>query len=248
MFLVGDIGNTETKICLLNNRYKKIKKITLNTQELSMKYLTQKTLLIKKNLKYVEKILFSSVVPDKYEVIKKFLKIKTKKKSLEIKELNLKKIININVNTRQIGSDRLANAIGVFKRNKNYIIIDFGTATTFDVVKSNNYIGGVIAPGVQTSLSNLSSKASLIPNIRLKKIKKILGKNTNNSVISGFYWGYIGLINKIIFLIKKETKINFKIILTGGLAHIFKNSFDYKINLNKDVTLNGIIKVVKLLN
>ena len=201
MFLVGDIGNTETKICLLNNRYKKIKKITLNTQKLSMKYLTHKTLLIKKNFKNVEKLLFSSVVPDKYEVIKKFFKIKTKKNSFEIKELNLNKIINIKVNKKQIGSDRLANAISVFKKYKNYIIIDFGTATTFDVVKSNNYIGGVIAPGVQTSLNNLSSKASLIPNIKLKKIKKILGKNTNNSVISGFYWGYIGLINKIIFLI-----------------------------------------------
>ena len=80
MFLVGDIGNTETKICLLNNRYKKIKKITLNTQELSMKYLIHKTLLIKKNFKNVEKILFSSVVPSKYKVIKKFFKIKTKKK------------------------------------------------------------------------------------------------------------------------------------------------------------------------
>ena len=248
MFLVGDIGNTETKICLLNNRYKKIKKITLNTQKLSMKYLTHKTLLIKKNFKNVEKLLFSSVVPDKYKVIKKFFKIKTKKNFFEIKELNLNKIINIKVNKKQIGSDRLANAISVFKKYKNYIIIDFGTATTFDVVKSNNYIGGVIAPGVQTSLNNLSSKASLIPNIKLKKIKKILGKNTNNSVISGFYWGYIGLINKIIFLIKRETKINFKIIVTGGLAHIFKNSFDYKINLNKDITLNGIIKLVRLLN
>ena len=213
-----------------------------------MNYLMYKTLLIKKNFKNIEKILFSSVVPDKYKVIKNFFKIQTKKKSFEIKELNLNKIINIKVNKRQIGSDRLANAIGIFQKNKNYIIIDFGTATTFDVVKSNNYIGGVIAPGVQTSLNNLSSKASLIPNIKLKKIKKILGKNTNNSVISGFYWGYIGLINKIIFLIKKETKINFKIIVTGGLAHIFKNSFDYNVNLNKDVTLNGIIKVVKLLN
>ena len=172
MYLVGDIGNTETKICLLNNRYKKIKKITLNTQKLSMKYLTHKTLLIKKNFKNVEKLLFSSVVPDKYKVIKKFFKIKTKKNSFEIKELNLNKIINIKVNKKQIGSDRLANAIGVFKKDKNYIIIDFGTATTFDVVKSNNYIGGVIAPGVQTSLNNLSSKASLIPNIKLKKIKK----------------------------------------------------------------------------
>ena len=248
MFIVGDIGNTETKICLLNNRYKKINKITLNTQKLSMKYLMSKTLLIKKNFKNVEKILFSSVVPDKFKVIKKFFKIKTKKKSFEIKEINLSKLINIKVNKKQIGSDRLANAIGISKKYKNYIIIDFGTATTFDVIRSNNYIGGVIAPGVQTSLNNLSNKASLIPNIRLKKIKKILGKNTNNSVISGFYWGYIGLINKIIFLIKKETKKNFRIILTGGLAYLFKNSFDYKINLNKDVTLNGIIKVVKLLN
>ena len=76
MFLVGDIGNTETKICLLNNRYKKIKKITLNTQKLSMKYLTHKTLLIKKNFKNIEKLLFSSVVPDKYKVIKILLKLK----------------------------------------------------------------------------------------------------------------------------------------------------------------------------
>ena len=85
MFLVGDIGNTETKICLLNNRYKQIKKITLNTQKLSMKYLTQKTLLIKKNFKNIEKLLFSSVVPDKYKVIKKFFKIKTKKILLKLK-------------------------------------------------------------------------------------------------------------------------------------------------------------------
>ena len=85
MFLVGDIGNTETKIFLLNNRYKKINKITLNTQKLSMRYLMHNTLLIKKNFKNVEKILFSSVVPDKYRVIKKFFKIKTKKNLLKLK-------------------------------------------------------------------------------------------------------------------------------------------------------------------
>ena len=244
MFLVGDIGNTETKICLLNNRYKKIKKITLNTQKLSMKYLTHKTLLIKKNFKNVEKLLFSSVVPDKYKVIKKFFKIKTKKNSFEIKELNLNKIINIKVNKKQIGSDRLANAISVFKKYKNYIIIDFGTATTFDVVKSNNYIGGVIAPGVQTSLNNLSSKASLIPNIKLKKIKKILGKNTNNSIISGFYWGYIGLINNIIKLIIKDSNSMYKIKITGGYAYLFKNSIEYICELDKDITLKGLIKLL----
>ena len=82
------------------------------------------------------------------------------------------KFIDIKVNKKQVGSDRICNAIALNNKKNNFIIIDFGTATTFDVVLKNKYLGGIIAPGVSLSLNTLISKASLIPNLKLKKIKK----------------------------------------------------------------------------
>ena len=164
---------------------------------------------------------------------------------IEIKQLNLQKLINIKVNRIQVGSDRIANAIGMIDNKKNYIIIDFGTATTFDVVVKKNYLGGVIAPGVNLSLQNLTLRASLIPSIQLTKISNVIGTNTSKAVKSGFYWGYIGLIDNIIYLIKKQTKRSFKIVLTGGLAYLFKNRIKFKTKEVKDLTKLGLIKIMK---
>ena len=147
---------------------------------------------------------------------------------MELKKLNLEKIMKIKVNRNQVGSDRLANSIAVISKNKNFIILDFGTATTFDVVINNVYNGGVIAPGVDLSLNMLIKKASLIPSMNLKKTKKVIGKNTISAVRSGFFWGYAGLIDNIIRLIMKETKKKFKIIITGGFSKLFINSIKIK--------------------
>ena len=154
-------------------------------------------------------------------------------------------IVKIMVNKKQVGSDRIANAIGIIDKKTNYIILDFGTATTFDVVIKDKYLGGVIAPGVNLSLKTLISKASLIPSINLSKVSKVVGTNTESAVKSGFYWGYSGLIDNIIKLIIKQTRKQFKIILTGGLANLFKDSIKGKITINKDLTINGLLKVVK---
>ena len=87
----------------------------------------------------------------------------------------------------------------------NYIILDLGTATTFDVLIKHTYSGGIIAPGIRLSLNTLSDKATLIPKINLKKINNVIGNDTISAVRSGFFWGYAGLIDNIINLIKKET-------------------------------------------
>lgn len=243
MYLIGDIGNTEIKICLVNLRYRIVKKIILKTELISTIYLDKKLKFFIKNT-ILKKVLFCSVVPRKFKFIKNYIEIKKNIKVKEVKQINLKNIINILVNKKQIGSDRVSNAIAVADKNKNFILIDFGTATTFDVVKKNNYLGGVIAPGVVLSLLNLTNKASLIPKINLTKSKKVLGKNTSEAVKSGFYWGYIGLINNIIRQIILKTKTNYKIIITGGLAHIFKNSLNYKTEIDKELTLKGIIRLL----
>ena len=242
MYLIGDIGNTDIKLCLFNINKKKIKKITLKTEKLSFSYMRSKLKGIK--FKNIKKILFCSVVPKSYKLVKKFFNLHTDIKCKEIKDLDISKLIKIKVNKKQIGSDRIANAISAANNKNNFIIVDFGTATTFDVVLKNSYIGGVIAPGLELSLSNLINRASLIPKIKFNKVKKVLGKNTAASVRSGFYWGYTGLINNIICLITKEFKYKFKIILTGGLAHLFKNNLKHNSYIDKELTLNGLIKII----
>ena len=244
MIILGDIGNTETKICLVNNN--KIIKKFLITSKGKKKDILNKYL---KNLNFsqVNKILFCSVVPSTFKEIKDYFKKKTKIKCYELKELNLRSILQIDVNYKQVGSDRLANAISVSAKNKNFIILDFGTATTFDVLIGNNYKGGIISPGINLSLNTLSDKASLIPRINLKKISKVIGKDTKSAVRSGFFWGYAGLIDNLINLIKKETKKSFQIIITGGFSELFKNSIKTKTKQNFDITINGLIKASKLI-
>jgi type III pantothenate kinase len=247
MNIVGDIGNTETKICLVNSKNIIIKRITLKTNKIDY-LLLKKTLTnfkIKNN--QITKCLFCSVVPKSFSKIKNFFTKDFKVKCYELKTLKLKKLINIKVNYKQIGSDRLANAIGTVNKKDNFIILDFGTATTFDVLIKNTYHGGIIAPGVKLSLSTLSDKATLIPSINLKKMDKVIGINTISAVRSGFFWGYTGLIDNIINLIKKETNKPFKILITGGFSKLFKNSIKTKVRLNKDITIKGLIKAITLI-
>ena len=163
------------------------------------------------------------------------------------KQLKLRSLIDINVNYKQVGSDRLTNAIGLLNHKDNFIILDFGTATTFDVIIKKSYKGGVIAPGIKISLNTLSDKATLIPKINLKKIKNIIGIDTISAVRSGFFWGYAGLIDNIFNLIKKETRKSFKVIITGGFSDLFKNSIKSKVVQDKDITVKGLIKISKLI-
>ena len=246
MYLIGDIGNTETKICLLDLNSRIVNRSFIKSNLVTKKYLSKKLKYLKK-YKF-SKILFSSVVPGKFKIIKNFIEKKTGKKCYEIKQINLKKFLNIKVDKKQVGSDRLANAISVINNKSNFIILDFGTATTFDVIVGNVYNGGVIAPGVNISLNNLVNKASLIPSINLKKTSKVIGKNTTNAVRSGFFWGYIGLINNIIELIKKETKKPFKIIITGGFSSLFSKNLKSKVVIDKDITIKGLIRTARLFN
>ena len=245
MYLIGDIGNTETKIFLFDQNFKIKKKWNLPSIKISRKYLYSNMRFLISQRSKVKKIIFSSVVPKSFFLIKKFLNKEIKKvRVIELKQINFKNLIKLRVNRKQVGSDRLANAIGIMEKNKNYIVIDFGTATTFDVITNNIYLGGIIAPGVNLSLENLINKASLIPRIKLNKTSNIIGKNTSDAVKSGFFWGYSGLIDNIIKLIKKNTQKQFRVILTGGLSHLFKNSLKGKPLIKKDLTINGLKKVI----
>ena len=247
MYILGDIGNTETKIFLISINNRIIKKLILSSKDINHSKLDKLFANFKIDYKKIKKILFCSVVPKSFNIIKKYLSKKTKLKCYEIKDLNLKSLIRIKANYKQVGSDRLTNAVSLMNNKNNFIVLDFGTATTFDVLIENTYFGGIIAPGVRLSLNTLSDKATLIPKIDLKKIKNVIGNDTISAVRSGFFWGYAGLIDNIINLIKKETRKSFKVIITGGFSDLFKNSIKTKVNHNKDITINGLIKISKLI-
>jgi len=248
--LIGDIGNTTTKICLIEIKNFKVKKtIYFNSNNIySKKFLKKKLKKIVKNKSINKVALFSSVVPGHYLILKKFLKGFYNINLREIKEKTFNKIVKINIkNSNQVGSDRIANAVGVYKKYKtNCIVLDFGTATTFDVItKKGFYNGGIIAPGVNLSLKSLVSSANQIPIFSIKRQKKIIGKNTIEALRSGFYWGYVGLINNIILKIEKETKKKYKIIFTGGYASLFKTSIIRRFTIDKNITIKGIIEIFR---
>ena len=247
MKILGDIGNTETKVCLVSSNNRIIKKISFLTKNVNQSKLNKLFNNFKVDYRKINKIVFCSVVPKSFNLIKSLLSKKTEVKCYEVKNLNLKSLIKINVNYNQVGSDRITNAISIKNNRNNFIILDFGTATTFDVLIKDTYAGGIIAPGVKLSLSTLHDKATLIPKINLKLIKKVIGKDTISAVRSGFFWGYAGLIDNIINLIKKETRKSFKVIITGGFSELFKKSIKTKVIHNKDITINGLLKITKLI-
>ena len=105
----------------------------------------------------------------------------------------------------------------------------------------------MIAPGIKISLNTLSDKATLIPKINLRKISKVIGVDTISAVRSGFFWGYAGLIDNIVNLIKKETGKTFKLVITGGFSKLFRRSIKTKLTKDTNITIKGLIKISKLI-
>ena len=245
-YLVGDIGNTSVKISILNYKFNIIKSYNIDTIKLYQKKKINNFFKNFLSKKINKKVLFSSVVPNVYKVIKKFLNDKNFN-SFEIKELQISKILRINIkNFNQLGSDRIANAIGS-KKFKNCIVIDFGTATTFDILKNGIYDGGVIAPGVDLSIKNLNNFTALLPLLNLNNKQKNYGKNTKEALNAGFLWGYEGLVNNIINKIIIKSKKDYKIVLTGGYAKMFKKFIKKKAMIDQNITIKGITEVFKKL-
>ncbi|RXV62157.1 type III pantothenate kinase [Roseovarius sp. A46] len=142
----------------------------------------------------------------------------------------------------QVGPDRLVNTVaGHDLYGGDLIIVDFGTATTFDVVaRDGAYIGGVIAPGVNLSLQALHEAAAALPHIDVTKPERVIGTNTVDCMQSGIFWGYVGLINGICERIKAERGRAMKVIGTGGLASLFQQGDAAFDGVEDDLTMHGL--------
>lgn len=144
-----------------------------------------------------------------------------------------------------VGPDRLVNTVAGFDLyGGDLIIVDFGTATTFDVVdRDGAYIGGVIAPGVNLSLEALHQAAAALPHVDITKPPKVIGTNTITCMQAGVFWGYIGLIREICARIKAEHGREMAVISTGGLAPLFQQSETLFDHYNDNLTMHGLVVI-----
>jgi type III pantothenate kinase len=142
----------------------------------------------------------------------------------------------------QVGPDRLVNTVaGYDLYGGDLIVVDFGTATTFDVVAADGaYIGGVIAPGVNLSLEALHSAAAALPHVDISKPQQVIGTNTVACMQSGVFWGYVGLVREICDRVKAERARPMRVIATGGLAPLFQQAVDLFDDYQDELTMHGL--------
>jgi type III pantothenate kinase len=144
-----------------------------------------------------------------------------------------------------VGPDRLVNTVGAHDRHGgNLIVVDFGTATTFDVVDDDGaYVGGVIAPGVNLSLEALHMAAAALPHVDVTKPARAIGTNTVACMQSGVYWGYVGLVEGIVREVRRERNREMRVIATGGLAGLFAQGTEIFHSIEDDLTMHGLVLI-----
>jgi type III pantothenate kinase len=252
MLLTFDIGNSNIVIGIYqNNKLTKKWRLISNTKKTADDYavdIVELCLTEKIDCLEISGAIICSVVPTLtgliHEAVKKITSETFAGKILVIGQENLDLKIDLNVrNKNEVGHDRIINAIAGFRKfGGNLIIIDFGTATTFDVVGENGeYLGGVIAPGINLSLKALHDMTAQLPKISVKAQKNVIGKTTVEAMNSGAYFGYISLIEGLILKIEDELGHSATKIMTGGLAELFKDALKNKIQHHEpDLTLDGL--------
>ena len=250
MLLAIDAGNTNIVFAVYDGEVRKAiwrcKTDAARTADEYMAFLTQLCGLSGIDFKSINNVIVSSVVPDmnfplRLMAFQAFGK-KARFIGKEIKDVGLKIKLE---KPEEIGADRLVNSIAVLKYYKApAIVVDFGTATTFDVIdKSGAFCGGVIAPGVSLSISALHMAAAKLPKVSVSRPKKCIGTNTVTAMQSGIYWGYVGLVESMIQRISVEMKAKPLIIATGGLAPLFRSDIPLIDKIDEELTLKGLLTI-----
>lgn len=246
MLLVIDIGNTNTSLGIYDNDdliktfsfSSDIKKTDDEYGIMLLAILNHNNLLTK-----IQGAIVSSVVPQLCEVFKsailKYLNIEALSLSYKSK-LPVKLALN---NNREIGADRIANASAVCLKYKlPAIVIDFGTATTFDIVDENaNFIGGIITPGLKIQANSLSQFTSKLPKLKIEAPKNSIGKDTISAMLSGIVLGHGAMIEGMIKKCEQELGKKATIVATGGYSPVLFEKMDNVLNyIDKDLTLYGL--------
>lgn len=250
MILLVDVGNTNVVLGVhSNNKYVACWRISTDPKKTSDEYSIQVMQLFnqaKLNPLEIEGIIVSSVVPNVMHSLENMLR-----KCFRIEPIivgpGIKTGINIKYdNPKEVGADRIVNAVAAYESKKRaLIIIDFGTATTYCALTSNgNYLGGNICPGIKISSEALFERAAKLPRVELEKPKSVICKNTVTSMQAGIIYGYIGQVEYIVKRMKKEMielgEEEPFVLATGGLAKLIFRETDIIDEIDPTLTLEGL--------
>ncbi|MGP1274603.1 MAG: type III pantothenate kinase [Caulobacterales bacterium] len=191
----------------------------------------------------------SSVVPQSLFNLRNLSRRYVKTEPLVIGDAGVDLGIRVNLERPgEAGADRLVNALGCrMKYPGNLIIVDSGTATTFDVVSADGvFEGGIIAPGINLSMQALHTAAAQLPRIAIERPDRVIGRNTVGAMQSGVFWGYIDLIDGLVSRIRAEYAQPMNVIATGGVASLFEGASKTIDHFDADVTIRGLLEVWRL--
>jgi len=248
-----DIGNTETTVGIGSkdnwDSYRFTTRDTNTPDELMA--LFNSTFQIKSEvMRNIDGAIICSVVPQATnsfsEAIRKYLNLES-----IIVGPGIKTGLRVNIdNPKELGPDRIANSVGGYLITEtDTVVIDLGTATTFDVVSKNKeYLGGSIAPGIKISLDALTSKTASLKSVELDTPNKVIGKNTYEAIQSGLIMGHASMIDSMVERIILEIEIEPKIILTGGLSNVVQPILNVNVGCIENLTLVGLEEIFKLNN
>jgi len=246
MLLAIDIGNTSIKLGIFENDKLKatwtvatgIHRTSDEYAEILLDLMERRKILPSKITGVAVCSVVPPLLPTFMELCKKYLDIKPL-----IVEAGVKTGMRILVdNPREVGPDRVVNAVAAqHLYGKPIIIIDLGTATTFDVVsKEGDYLGGAIAPGIIIATEALYTRTAALPRIGLSHPRQVIGKNTVGAMQSGIIFGYIALIEGMLARIERELGSKAKVVATGGQAHLVAGEISAIEAVNPDLTLIGL--------
>jgi type III pantothenate kinase len=249
LLLAVDVGNTNTVFALYRDREAlgqwRISTVRERTADEYAVALTQLMALKGLGQDDVGAAVISSVVPQALTPLKSMCREFFNCTAKVVTE-NLGVIIPIVIdNPREVGADRLVNAVAAHKRYRGpLIVVDFGTATTFDVIDGDGrYCGGVIATGINLSLEALHRAAAKLPRIAVERPPQVIGSSTLTAMQSGVYWGYVSLVEGMVARIKAEFGEPMKVIATGGLAGLFAGATDVIEHVDRDLTMAGLVEL-----
>jgi len=209
-------------------------------------WLLQLMALAKLHPEDVDAAIIATVVPDTLFSLRELCKSYFQIEAVVVGEAGVELGIEAKVDLPEsVGADRLVNAVAASETYGGpLIILDFGTATTFDVVGENgDYLGGVIAPGVNLSIEALHRAAAMLPRVSVEKPPAVIGTRTTTAMQSGIYWGYLGLIEGLVGRIRDEFGADIRVIATGGLAPLFETATDVISVVDGDLTLRGLVSI-----
>ena len=251
MLLAIDVGNTNTVFAVYDDNNLLVEwRCATEASRTADEYYVWLSSLIETQVQKISisRVVISSVVPQVIfnltELGKKYFDFLP----LIIGKANCKLPVDVRVDEgANVGADRIVNTVAAFDRyGGNLIVVDFGTATTFDVVDNDGaYIGGVIAPGVNLSVKALHEAAAALPNIDVAQPKISIGTNTIACMKSGIFWGYVGLVKEICSRIKMEHGYPMEVIGTGGLAQLFSRGEKIFDVVDGELTTHGLFVIDK---